>query len=164
MTEERDYNARIEIELMKKDLSIITNLYDKFDRALDKMQEIAHNLSQMVTLQTQRLENQEKLIRDFASLLEQRRSETASEFKEVNSRITLVNASLNDKIDVTEKKIFQELKQIKENLEIEIRTENRSFIERLREVELWKWAVTAVVAFAVWEISTAIDFIDLIKK
>jgi uncharacterized phage infection (PIP) family protein YhgE len=159
-----EYDSKIEIELLKKDLATVTSLYEKFDRALDKMQEIAHNLSQMVSLQTQRLENQEKLIRDFSQVMESRRTEHAADLKEVNTRITQTNTSLNDKIDNTERKILLELKEMKLTLEDEIQTDNNSLGGRLREIELWKWLVSGAAALVVWQISTAMDIWDLLKK
>ena len=40
-----EYDSRVEIELLKKDVTIMASLCEKFDTTIDKMQEIASNLS-----------------------------------------------------------------------------------------------------------------------
>ena len=101
-----DYNAIIEIELLKKDINIITTLCEKFDTTIDKMQEIASNLSRMISLQEQRIEMQDKATREMESVLEMRRVEHNNDIKELHSRITTVNKDLTTKIDETEKRIL----------------------------------------------------------
>ena len=79
-------DQRVEIELLKKDVSIMTSLFEKFDKTIDKMQEIASSLSRMVSLQEQRLENQEKTTAEMQSVLEMRRIETNNNIKDIIGR------------------------------------------------------------------------------
>ena len=59
------------------------------------MQEIASNLSRMVSLQEQRIETQEKVTKEVQSVLEMRRIEHNEDIKELHSRITTVNRELS---------------------------------------------------------------------
>jgi dsDNA-specific endonuclease/ATPase MutS2 len=125
-------DQRVDIELLKKDVNIITNLCEKFDTTIDKMQEIASNLSRMVSLQEQRIETQEKITKKVQSVLEMRRQEHNEDIKELHSRITTVNRELSTKIEESETKILSELHCLK----AELIREKKTFGSRLHEVEV----------------------------
>lgn len=139
-------DARIDIELLKKDVSIISDLCRKFDTTIDKMQEIASNLSRMISLQEQRIEHQEETSREVQNILEVRRMEHNNDIKELHSRITTVNRELSDKIEETEKKILAELHCMRE----ELKTEKTSFGSRLSQIETWKYTVVGALMVITW--------------
>ena len=124
-------------------------LLEKFDTTIDKMQEIASNLSKMISLQEQRLENQEKVTAEVQSILEMRRIEHNNNIKDIYNRINTVNKELTDKIEDTEKAILAELKQLRED----IQKEDRGISSRLGQVEMWKYGVAAIVAFLLFLIA-----------
>lgn len=136
-------NNRLEIELLKKDVITMSALLDKFDTSIDKMQEIASNLSKMVSLQEQRLEAQESATKEMQSVLEMRRIEHNAEIKDLHSRITTVNRELSEKIDETEKNILEEIKALRQ----ELRSEDKSFGSRISSIEMWKYGLAMVVGF-----------------
>lgn len=144
-------DQKIEIELLKKDVAMITNLCEKFDTTIDKMQEIAVNLSRMVSLQEQRLENQERISKEVQNTLEMRRIEHNNDIKELHSRITTTNRDLTEKIEETEKKILDELHAIRQ----EMKHEKTSFVERLGKVEMWKYTVIGAVIVMTWILARA---------
>ena len=88
-------DIRLDVELLKKDVEVITKLCEKFDTTTDKLQEIAGNLSKMVSLQEQRIERQEEISKEVQSTLEIRRMEHNTDIKELHSRITTVNRAAN---------------------------------------------------------------------
>lgn len=144
-------DQKIEIELLKKDVAMITNLCEKFDTTIDKMQEIAVNLSRMVSLQEQRLENQERISKEVQNTLEMRRIEHNNDIKELHSRITTTNRDLTEKIEETEKKILDELHAIRQ----EMKNEKSSFVERLGKVEMWKYTVIGAIIVITWILARA---------
>lgn len=152
------YDQRVEIELLKKDISIMASLFEKFDSTLDKMQEIAANLSKMVSLQEQRLENQEQTTKDMQSILEMRRVEHNNDIKELHSRITTVNRELSEKIEDTEKTILKELhdmrKEMKDNAVKDDKNEN-SLANRLSKIEAWKYTVVGGLIVVTWVLAKA---------
>lgn len=144
-------DQRVEIELLKKDISIMATLCEKFDTTIDKMQEIASNLSRMVSLQEQRLENQEETTKEIQSVMEMRRVEHNNDIKELHSRITTVNRELSDKIEETEKTILQELHTIRlEIKESHKAKEESSLMKRLSEVEAWKYTMMGGIIVITW--------------
>lgn len=142
-----DYNQQIiEIELLKKDVNIITALCEKFDTTIDKMQEIASNLSRMISLQEQRMEMQEKTTKEMESVLEMRRVEHNNDIKELHSRITTVNKDLTTKIDETEKRILDEIHLLRD----ELSKDNDKMGKRVFDIETWKWMIMGSIFVVGW--------------
>lgn len=139
-------SEQIDIELLKKDVNILTSLCEKLDASIDKMQEIASNLSQLILLQQQRLEIQEKTTKEIESVLEMRRVEHNTDIKELHSRITTVNRELTEKIHETENKILFEIKSLKE----ELNKDDASTNKRLFDIESWKWMVMGGIFVLGW--------------
>jgi hypothetical protein len=158
-------DTRIEIELLKKDVSIMASLCEKFDVTIDKMQEIASNLSRMVSLQEQRLENQEEATKEIQGIIEMRRIEHNNDIKELHSRITTVNRELSDKIEDTEKTILEELRQMREEMKKDRNSENhddRGIRSRISKIENWQYMVIGAVAVITW-ILAKIDLSKFLK-
>lgn len=146
MSTSLDYNQLIEIELLKKDVNIITALCEKFDTTIDKMQEIASNLSRMISLQEQRMEMQEKTTKEMESVLEMRRVEHNNDIKELHSRITTVNRDLTTKIDETEKRILDEIHLLRD----ELSKDNDKMGKRVFDIETWKWMIMGSIFVVGW--------------
>ncbi len=152
------FDQRVEIELLKKDVSIMANLCEKFDTTIDKMQEIASSLSRMVSLQEQRLENQEETTKEIQSVLEMRRIEHNNDIKELHSRITTVNRELSDKIEETERTIIQELQEIRKEIKESHNKDNQSdisFMKRLEQIESWKYMMMGGIVVITWVLAKA---------
>lgn len=154
-----EYDSRVEIELLKKDVTIMASLCEKFDTTIDKMQEIASNLSKMVSLQEQRLQTQEEMTKDIQSRLEMRRVEHNSEIKELHSRITTVNRELTDKIEETEKTILDELRlirdEMKKNNPTDEEKESSSLKSRLAKIEQWQYTAIGAIIVITWILARA---------
>lgn len=141
-----EQEIKVDIELLKKDVTTMSALLSKFDTTIDKMQEIASSLSRMVSLQEQRIENQEKITTEVQSILEMRRQEHNNNIKDVYNRINTVNKELTDKIEDTERTILTELQKLRTEL-----TKNDEGIgDRLGKVETWKYAVGIVIVVLAW--------------
>jgi cysteinyl-tRNA synthetase len=149
----------MEIELLKKDVSVIANLCEKFDTTIDKMQEIASHLSKMISLQEQRLESQEESSKEMQSILEMRRLEHNNDIKELHSRITTVNRELSDKIEETEKAILAELHELRN----ELRSEKLSLGDRLKKIEVWKYTMVGGLMIVAY-ISAKVDIFKVLFK
>lgn len=138
-----EQEIKVDIELLKKDVITMSALLEKFDTTIDKMQEIASSLSRMVSLQEQRLENQEKTTAEMQSVLEMRRIETNNNIKDIYNRINTVNKELTDKIEDSEKSILAELQKLRQ----EIQKEDVGISKRLGQIEMWKYGAAAIITF-----------------
>ena len=150
-------DPRIDVELLKKDVAVITNLCEKFDKTIDKMQEIAFSLSRMVSLLEQRIESQEVVTKEVQSVLEMRRVEHNNDIKELHSRITTVNRDLSDKMADTENKILHEIQSLRE----ELKKEKVTFGDRLMNIEMWKYTMVGALMVFSW-IAAKIDIFKII--
>jgi len=144
-----EQEIKVDIELLKKDVVTMSALLEKFDTTIDKMQEIASSLSRMVSLQEQRLENQEKTTAEMQSVLEMRRIETNNNIKDIYNRINTVNKELTDKIEDSEKSILAELQKLRQ----EIQKEDTGISKRLGQIEMWKYGIAAIVTFLLFLIA-----------
>jgi cysteinyl-tRNA synthetase len=151
-----EQEIKVDIELLKKDVVTMSALLEKFDTTIDKMQEIASSLSRMVSLQEQRLENQEKTTAEMQSVLEMRRIETNNNIKDIYNRINTVNKELTDKIEDTEKTILAELQKLRQ----EIQKEDTGISRRLGQIEMWKYGVAAIITFLLFLIANNAINID----
>jgi hypothetical protein len=154
-----EQEIKVDIELLKKDVTTMSALLSKFDTTIDKMQEIASSLSRMVSLQEQRLETQERTTSEMQSILEMRRQEHNNNIKDVYNRINTVNKELTDKIEDTEKAILSELKALRD----EIKKEDTTIASRLGQIETWKYGIDLVVIVVAWFAGQA-NLIDNILK
>jgi hypothetical protein len=150
-------DPRIDVELLKKDVAVITNLCEKFDKTIDKMQEIAFSLSRMVSLLEQRIESQEIVTKEVQSVLEMRRVEHNNDIKELHSRITTVNRDLSEKMADTENKILHEIQSLRE----ELKNEKVTFGDRLMNIEMWKYTMVGALMVFSW-IAAKIDIFKII--
>lgn len=141
-----EQEIKVDIELLKKDVITMSALLEKFDTTIDKMQEIASNLSRMVSLQEQRLENQEKVTSEVQSILEMRRVETNNNIKDIYNRINTVNRELTDKIEDTEKAILAELLKLR----TELQNDKEKTGSRLGQIEMWKYGIGVVIIVLAW--------------
>lgn len=144
-----DQDIRVDIELLKKDVTTMSALLEKFDTTIDKMQEIASNLSRMVSLQEQRLENQERVTAEVQSILEMRRVENNNNIRDIYNRINTVNTDLTNKIEDTEKTILAELQKLRDD----IHKKNEGLGSRLGQIEMWKYGVAAIITFLLFLIA-----------
>lgn len=152
-----EFDNKIEIELLKKDVTTMTALLEKFDTTIDKMQEIASSLSRMVSLQEQRIETQELATKEVQSILEMRRLEHNNDIKDLHSRITTVNRELTEKIEDTEKTILAELHKMRD----ELKGEDKNIGFRVNQIELWKYMVMGAVGVGVFLLTKAIDILKI---
>lgn len=153
-----DLDQRVEIELLKRDVNLISSLCEKFDTTIDKMQEIASNLSRIVSLQEQRIDLQEKTTKEIESILEMRRVEHNNDIKDLHSRIGTVNRELTERIETTEKNILHELQELRN----ELRAEKNTLGSRLLSIETWKWMVVGGAIVLAWLAGRAIDILKVL--
>lgn len=139
MASEDNFNQKIEIELLKKDVSMISKLCEKMDITIDKLQQVASDISRIVSLQEQKMMVQEKINDEVEKALDRQQKDHVKEIKE-----------LNDKIDRTENTILDELQKVREDLS-----------KKIGVIEAWRYTVMGAIAFGVWLLAQALDLAKL---
>jgi predicted RNase H-like nuclease (RuvC/YqgF family) len=140
-----EYDTKMEVELLKRDVSNINRLCGKYDETIDRMKDVAVNLSRIVSLQEQKQVAQEKKNEEFEKSLEHERDVTDQQIE-----------ILHDKIERTEKTILNELK----SLSTEVKGANSNMAEKISKLEFWRYTVMGAIVFAAFLLS---KFIDIAK-
>ena len=125
-------DVRIDVELLKKDVVNITALCQKMDVVIDKI-----------------LEQQDRYLSQIYVDMENQEKEVKNDIKELHSRITTVYRDLGDKIELTERRLLEELK----DLRTQITEHNKKEDSDLQKILNWKWMLLGGVVAVSWIIS-----------
>ena len=134
-----DTNVELQVDVgvLKTQVATLTSLCQKMDTVIEKI-----------------VNQQEKYNLQIYQEMENRRLEKNAELKEVHDRIDTVI----DKVQITELRIMDEIK----NLKLQIEKNNRKEQEALAKLNQWKWSVVGAVSVIIWLIST--EGSDIIHK
>ena len=137
-----EYSNKLEIELVKRDVSVISRLCERIDSNVDDMKKVASDLSRIVSLQEQKLQMQEQTNREVESALAQQRTEHDKDVNELSNKINTVNRDLTNKIEQTESVILSEIKTLKKEL-----------TDSIGEINTWRYMIMGGIALAVFLVS-----------
>jgi predicted nucleic acid-binding Zn-ribbon protein len=154
----RKTSVNTEVELLKKDITLINDVFRKLDTTIEKLEELTASMTKILSLHEQKLEYHERKDQDLDRLIELRRSELLNDIKELHSRVTTVNRELTTQIEHTETKITNEIKALKEH----ITQEHKQASNVVEQIQRWKWMILGGSAAVMWLISS-VNFAALSK-
>ena len=134
-----EYSNKLEIELVKKDVSVISRLCERIDSNVDDMKKVASDLSRIISLQEQKLQMQEQTNKELENSLAQQRTEHDRDVTELTSKINNVNHDLTNKIEQTELVILSEIKTLKKEL-----------TDSIGQINTWRYMMMGGIALAVF--------------
>jgi peptidoglycan hydrolase CwlO-like protein len=105
---------------VKVDVGVLKNQVDVLTRFIEKL-----------------MSNQDKLVEQIYNDMEKKKADTNVDIKELHSRITTVDRSLSDKLELTERRIMDEIK----SLRVQISEHNKKEDDELKKISEWKWMV-----------------------
>lgn len=123
---------KIDVEVLKEKVDNIEQLCGKMDQVIEKL-----------------VDNHDRMVNQIYNDMEQRKRDTVEDIKELHSRITTVDRNLSDKIELTERRIMEEIKSLKATID----AHNKKEDEELRKIFQWKWMVAGGVVVLAWIIS-----------
>ena len=141
LQDQDEVNLKVDVSVLKEKVSTLTLLCDKMDRVIEKLADSQLDLSSQI-------------YKD----MDKRKEETIGDIKELHSRITTVDRNLSDKIELTERRIMDEIKSLRDH----ITEHNQKEDEELKSISQWKWMVAGGVIILAWVISN-IKFESLVK-
>lgn len=127
-----DVALKVEVGVLKEKVNTIADLCEKMDRVIEKL---ADNNTIMVN----------QIYKD----MDKRKEDTVSDIKELHSRITTTDRNLSDKIELTERRIMDEIKSLRDH----ITEHNQKEDADLKSMLQWKWMVAGGVVVLAWIIS-----------
>ena len=123
---------KVEVGVLKEKVNTLTDLCEKMDRVIEKLADNNINMTNQIY-----------------NDMDKRKQETAGDIKELHSRITTVDRNLSDKIELTERRIMDEIKALRDH----ITEHNKKEDEDLNSILRWKWMVAGGVVVLAWIIS-----------
>lgn len=160
-----DHSLETDVAILKRDVDQIGQLFTKLDTALDKLGDVANNITKLLAVHEEKIGLSERVDRELFELVEKRRVEMAEDIKEIHSRITTIQRELSDDITETEHKIISALDDLKKTLKetkLEHDKKNTDISNRLGELEKWRWVLLGggtVIGILLSKLSIIIDLI-----
>lgn len=127
-----EVDLKVDVSVLKEKISTLTDLCNKMDRVIEKL-----------------TDNQTALANQIYNDMDKRKEDTVSDIKELHSRITTVDRNLSDKIELTERRIMDEIKSLRDH----ITEHNEKEDADLQQLSQWKWMVAGGVVVFAWLVS-----------
>ena len=133
MTETDNNNLRVDVGVLKSQVSTLTTLCGKMDTVIDKL-----------------IEQHDKHIAKVYTDMDNRRKDTESDIKELHSRIDTVL----DKMQASEEKLTNKMDELRNCM----LNHNREEKDQLDKLLQWKWTVAGGILVLAWLLShTSLD-------
>ena len=125
-------DLKVDVEVLKTQVSNITHLCEKMDTVIEKL-----------------VDNHDRMVNQIYDDMNKRKEDTVQDIKELHSRITTVERNLSDKIELTERRIMQEIKSLHDTID----KHNAKEDEDLKKIFQWKWMIAGGVIVLAWLIA-----------
>ena len=125
-------DLKVDVEVLKTQISNITHLCEKMDTVIEKL-----------------MDNHDRMINQIYDDMNKRKEDTVQDIKELHSRITTVDRNLSDKIELTERRIMEEIKDLHKT----IQEHNQKEDDDLKKIFQWKWMIAGGVIVLAWLIA-----------
>ena len=123
---------KVDVEVLKNQILTITQLCGKMDSVIEKL-----------------VDNHDRMVNQIYTDMEKRKADTNADIKDLHSRITTISREVADKVELTERRIMDEIKSLRED----IAEHNKKEDDDLRKILQWKWMVAGGVVVLAWVIS-----------
>jgi predicted RNase H-like nuclease (RuvC/YqgF family) len=127
-----EVTLKVDVSVLKEKVNTLAVLCDKMDRVIEKL-----------------TDNQTELANQIYNDMDKRKEDTVSDIKELHSRITTVDRNLSDKIELTERRLLEEMKSLRDH----ITAHNNKEDEDIKKLSQWRWMIAGGVVVLAWIIS-----------
>ena len=104
------------IEVLRNEVKSVANVNVKLDNTIDKLTDISSSIKSMLAVHEEKLSKQEDVDKAIFNLLENRRVESENKFEDLHSRLNKSISNLREELELSEKRLMCELKQLNVNL------------------------------------------------
>jgi DNA repair exonuclease SbcCD ATPase subunit len=132
LQDQDEVNLKVDVSVLKERVNTLAVLCDKMDRVIEKL-----------------TDNQTELANQIYNDMDKRKEDTVSDIKELHSRITTVDRNLSDKIELTERRLLEEMKSLRDH----ITAHNQKEDESIQKLSQWRWMIAGGVVVLAWIIS-----------
>ena len=129
-------DIKVEVGVLRTQVDTLTKLCDKMDKVIEKL-----------------AENHDKIVEQIYTDMRRREDDKNQDVKELHSRITTISRDLSDKVELTERRIMEEIKSLRND----INKHNEKEDADIKKILEWKWMAAGGIVVAVWLLSN-VDF------
>lgn len=148
---------------LQKDMAQVGALVVRLDVTIEKLTEVSSTVSQLLAVQGNRLEFQEKIQEKLQELVEKRRIETDTAINNVYMRIEKVESDLQEDISSTHDKIIARIDDMQKASTKQHEEIHNKMGERIAKLEKWIWTVAGGCMVVLWLVNN-IDLAALFVK
>lgn len=131
---------KVDVGVLKTQVATLTALCNKMDQVIEKL-----------------MEKQDTNTNNIYDDMNEKKQETQTDIKELHSRITTVDRNLSDKLELTERRIMEEIKSLRDD----IAEHNKAEDKQINKILEWKWMAAGGILTLAWLIShIKVDFIS----
>jgi len=127
-----DLQVKVDIGILKTQVASITQLCDKMDKVIEKL-----------------VDNHDRMVNQIYNDMQKREDDKNADVKEIHSRITTISRELSDKVELTERRIMDEIK----NLRQDIAEHNEKEDSELQKILELKWFLLGGAVVLAWLVS-----------
>jgi len=106
-----------DVQVLKTEVEQVASVNTKLDNAIDKLTDISGSIKAMLAVHEEKLSKQEEIDKAIFNLIESRRVEFDTNYKELHARINKIHKELTDEIEMSEKRLMCEIKTLNSNLD-----------------------------------------------
>jgi len=131
---------------LKSDMAQINVLVDRIDVTIEKLTEVSKNISELLAVQANRLEFQEKITQQLSVLMEKRRDESEENIRYLREEMEKVEKDLNKVLNEKYHDILDEIKSIRDDNS----KQHQQMQDKFSQFERWMWMVSGgavIIAF-----------------
>jgi len=129
MSDQDFTQLQVDVGVLKTQVATITTLCDKMDKVIEKL-----------------MDNQDRLVNQIYDDMDERKKDTVSDIKELHSRITTVDRNFSDKLELTERRIMEQI----QNLRKDITDHNKKEDDQINKILEWKWMAAGGIIVITW--------------
>ena len=106
-----------DLQVLKNEVEQVSSVNTKLDNAIDKLTDISGSIKSMLAVHEEKLSKQEEIDKAIFNLIENRRIEFDTNYKELHARINKIHKELTDEIEMSEERLMCEIKTLNSNLD-----------------------------------------------
>lgn len=157
MTTDSDVKKLAEsVSGLQQDMAQVGALVDRLDVTIEKLTEVSSTVSQLLAVQGNRLEFQEKVAEKLQDLVEKRRVETDGHVKDLHVKIDRVEKDLKEDINETHTDILKKIAEMQASGTKQHQEISDKMSDRIGRLEKWMWTI-AGAATVLWFFINQID-------
>lgn len=123
------------LTIIETEVSQLNSVVDRIDITLTKLTDLSTTVSQILAVQGNRLEVQEKAGEKLEKIIETRRLETESALKEIKDDIAEIETDLQEDLNNHQTKIIEKIEELRKEGD----KQHTEISNRMTRLEKWMW-------------------------